>query len=56
MIIFLFLALDFTVNRVSGVFNRGLPKSGQPKCVLTMEDDDFVRLTFNRIKLEEVSG
>jgi len=43
--------LDFTKNKTSGVFDRGLPDNKY--CILTVDDHDFVRLTFNRIKLQD---
>jgi len=41
--------LDFTKNKLTGVFERGLPEKSN--CILTIDDNDFVRLTFNRINL-----
>lgn len=45
--------LDFTENNQVAIFNRGLPV-GDNYCVLTMEDDDFVRLTYHKFTLEQV--
>ncbi|XP_054160689.1 peroxisomal multifunctional enzyme type 2-like [Oppia nitens] len=43
--------LDFTKNKLTGVFDRGLPDSKY--CILTIDDDDFVRLTYNRLNLQD---
>jgi len=44
--------LDFTKNKLSGIFNRGLPQSGRHDLTLIIDDDDFVRLTYNTINLQ----
>lgn len=50
----IFTALDFTKNKETGTFDRGLPQ-GDQYCVLTFEDDDFVLLTYHKLTLEEVT-
>lgn len=50
---FCFVDLDFTKNNQVAIFNRGLPVDDNC-CVLTMEDDDFVRLTYHKFTLEQV--
>ena len=47
------LALDFTKNQETGVFDRGIPKGGN-YCILTLSDEDFTRLTYHKFTLEQV--
>ena len=49
------LAIDFTKNAETGVFNRGLPK-GEQFCILTLTDEDFTRLTYHKFTLEQVKN
>lgn len=44
--------LDFGKNDRTGVFDRGLPES-EPFAIMTMTDNDFVRLTYHRFTLEQ---
>ena len=49
----LFTALDFTQNKITGVFERGLPQNAGNVCVLTMSDETFTLLTYHRFTLED---
>lgn len=44
--------LDFGKNDRTGVFDRGLPES-ESFAIMTMTDNDFVRLTYHRFTLEQ---
>lgn len=50
---FINIGLDLTKKNKFGIFDRGLPK-GDKCCILTLDDDDFVRITYNRLTLEQV--
>ncbi|KPM06335.1 SCP-2-like protein, partial [Sarcoptes scabiei] len=47
------LRLDFSKSKLTGVFDRGLPPDSADNCILTMSDDDFVRLVYHRFTLEK---
>lgn len=46
--------MKFSPTNEFGIFSRGPPQSGQANCILAIDDDDFVRLAYNVLKLEDV--
>jgi hypothetical protein len=47
-------ALKFIGGQRIGVIERGKNSGADPKIILTIDDNDFVRLSYNTIKLEDV--